>query len=305
MSDFTSNFWSVYVAGITLVGIIACLLLLWFSGKAKAMTANDNTTGHVWDGDLREMNNPLPRWWVWLFVITVVFSLLYLVLYPGLGSSGGKLGWSQQGQYEAEMAKGAKEVAPLYAKFAAMPPEEMAKDAQAMGIGERLYLNNCAQCHGSDGRGSKGFPNLADGDWLWGGAHDKIKETLVQGRMGNMPPMGAAVGTPDDVKNVAHYVLSLSNSPHDSLRASLGKTKFGACAACHGMDGKGNTAMGAPNLTDDVWLHGWGENAIVAIINNGKVNQMPAQADKLNEAQIHVLATYVWNLSAANKVAAQ
>ncbi len=305
MSDFTSNFWSVYVAAITLVGIIACLLLLWFSGKAKAMTANDNTTGHVWDGDLREMNNPLPRWWVWLFVITVVFSLLYLVLYPGLGSSTGKLGWSQQGQYEAEMAKGAKEVAPLYARFAAMTPEDMAKDAQAMGIGERLYLNNCAQCHGSDARGSKGFPNLADGDWLWGGAHDKIKETLVQGRMGNMPPMAAAVGTPDDVKNVAHYVLSLSNSPHDSLRASLGKTKFGACAACHGMDGKGNTAMGAPNLTDDIWLHGWGENAIVAIINNGKVNQMPAQADKLNEAQIHVLATYVWNLSAATKVAAR
>ncbi|RJQ47289.1 MAG: cytochrome-c oxidase, cbb3-type subunit III [Gaiellales bacterium] len=305
MSDFTSNFWSVYVAAITLIGIIACLLLLWFSGKAKAMTANDNTTGHVWDGDLREMNNPLPRWWVWLFIITVVFGLLYLVLYPGLGTSAGKLGWSQQGQYEAEMAKGEKEVAPLYAKFTAMSPEDMAKDAQAMGIGERLYLNNCSQCHGSDGRGSKGFPNLADNDWLWGGAHDKIKETLVQGRMGNMPPMAAAVGTPDDVKNVAHYVLSLSNSPHDSLRASLGKAKFGACAACHGMDGKGNTALGAPNLSDDIWLHGWGENAIVSIINNGKVNQMPAQADKLSEAQIHVLATYVWNLSGSTRVAAR
>lgn len=305
MSDFTSNFWSVYVAAITLIGILACLLLLWFSGKAKAMTANDNTTGHVWDGDLREMNNPLPRWWVWLFVITVVFGLLYLVLYPGLGSSAGKLGWSQQGQYEAEMAKGEKEVAPLYAKFTAMSPEDMAKDAQAMGIGERLYLNNCSQCHGSDGRGSKGFPNLADNDWLWGGTHDKIKETLVQGRMGNMPPMAAAVGTPDDVKNVAHYVLSLSNSPHDTLRASLGKAKFGSCAACHGMDGKGNTALGAPNLSDDIWLHGWGENAIVAIINNGKVNQMPAQADKLSEAQIHVLATYVWNLAGGTKVAAQ
>jgi cytochrome c oxidase cbb3-type subunit 3 len=305
MSDFTSNFWSVYVAAITLIGIIACLLLLWFSGKAKAMTANDNTTGHVWDGDLREMNNPLPRWWVWLFIITVVFSLLFLVLYPGLGNRAGKLGWSQQGQYEAEMAKGEKEVAPLYAKFTAMTPEDMAKDAQAMGVGERLYLNNCAQCHGSDGRGSKGFPNLADNDWLWGGTHDKIKETLVQGRMGNMPPMAAAVGTPDDVKNVAHYVLSLSNSPHDSLRASLGKAKFGACAACHGMDGKGNTALGAPNLSDDIWLHGWGENAIVSIINNGKVNQMPAQADKLSEAQIHVLATYVWNLSGSTRVAAR
>ena len=304
MSDFTSNFWSVFVAASTIIGIVACLLLLWFSGKAKAMTANDNTTGHVWDGDLREMNNPLPRWWVWLFVITVVFSLLYLFLYPGLGSSPGKLGWSQLGQYEAEMAKGEKEVAPLYAKFTAMSAQDMARDAQAMAIGERLFMNNCAQCHGSDARGSKGFPNLADGDWLWGGAPEQVQESIAKGRMGVMPPMAAAVGTPDDVKNVAHYVLSLSNSPHDSLRASLGKAKFGACAACHGMDGKGNTALGAPNLTDDTWLHGWGENAIIAIINSGKTNQMPAQEGKLSAAQIQVLATYVWSRS-GTKVAAQ
>jgi len=303
MSDFTSNFWSVFVTVITVVGIAACLLLLWFSGKTKAMTANDNTTGHVWDGDLREMNNPLPRWWVWLFVITCVFSAIYLVMYPGLGSSPGKLGWTSIGQHTAEMEKGEKEVAPLYAKFAGMSAEDMAKDPQAMGIGERLFMNNCAQCHGSDARGSKGFPNLADGDWLWGGTPDKIKETLVQGRMGNMPPMAAAVGTPDDVKNVAHYVLSLSGSPHDSLRASLGKSKFGACAACHGMDGKGNQALGAPNLTDDIWLHGYGENAIVAMINNGKVNQMPAQQGKLSEGQIHVLSAYVWGLSSGTKVA--
>ncbi|MBI3532888.1 MAG: cytochrome-c oxidase, cbb3-type subunit III [Curvibacter sp. PD_MW3] len=305
MSDFTSNFWSVYVTVITVVGIAACLLLLWFSGKAKAMTSNDNTTGHVWDGDLREMNNPLPRWWVWLFVITIVFSAVYLAMYPGLGTSAGKLGWTQQGQYEAEMSKGAKEVAPLYAKFAGMSPEDMSKDPQAMGIGERVFMNNCAQCHGSDARGSKGFPNLTDGDWLHGGTPDKIKETLTKGRIGNMPPMAAAVGTPDDVKNVAHYVLSLSGSPHDSLRASLGKAKFGACAACHGMDGKGNQALGAPNLTDDIWLHGYGENAIVAMINNGKVNQMPAQEGKLSESQIQVLTSYVWSLSNGAKVAAK
>jgi cytochrome c oxidase cbb3-type subunit 3 len=158
-------------------------------------------------------------------------------------------------------------------------------------------MNNCAQCHGSDARGSKGFPNLADADWLYGGTPDLIKTTLTQGRNGNMPPMAAAVGTPEDVRNVAHYVLSLSGSPHDSLRASLGKSKFGACAACHGMDGKGNHAVGAPNLTDDIWLHGWGENAIVNIVTNGKSNQMPAQANKLTEGQIHVLASYVWGLS--------
>jgi len=305
MSDFTSNFWSVFVTAVTVVGILACLLLLWLSGKTRAMTANDNTTGHVWDGDLREMNNPLPRWWVWLFVITCVFAAVYLAMYPGLGSNPGKLGWSSIGQHQAEMEKGEKEVAPLYAKFAGMTPEDMAKDPQAMGIGERVFMNNCAQCHGSDARGSKGFPNLTDGDWLHGGTPDKIKETLVKGRIGNMPPMAAAVGTPDDVKNVAHYVLSLSGSPHDSLRASLGKAKFGACAACHGMDGKGNQALGAPNLTDDIWLHGYGENAIIAMINNGKVNQMPAQEGKLSEGQIHVLTAYVWSLSNGTKVAAK
>ena len=297
MSDFTSNFWSVYVTVITVASILACLLLLWLSAKTKAMTASDNSTGHVWDGDLREMNNPLPRWWVWLFIITILFSGAYLAMYPGLGTYEGKLGWTQAGQHAAEMAKGNKEVEPLSARFNGMKPEDVAKDPQAMAIGDRLFMNNCAQCHGSDARGSKGFPNLADADWLYGGAPDVIKETLVKGRIGNMPPMAAAVGTPDDVKKVAHYVLTLTGSPNDSVRASSGQDKFGACAACHGPDGKGNPALGAPNLTDDVWLHGWGENAIVRMINEGKVNQMPAQAGKLTDAQIHVLASYVWGLS--------
>lgn len=297
MSDFTSNFWSIFVAGITIVSILACLLLLWFSGKAKAMTAHDNTTGHVWDGDLREMNNPLPRWWAWLFVLTIVFAFVYLALYPGLGTYSGKLGWTSTGQHQAEVDKGNAEVAPLYAKFASMTPENMAKDVQAMAIGERLYMNNCAQCHASDARGNKGFPNLTDGDWLHGGTPEKIKETLVKGRIGNMPPMAAALGSADDVKNVAQYVLSLSGSPHDSLQAALGKSKFGVCAACHGVDGKGNQALGAPNLTDDIWLHGYGANAIIAMINGGKVNQMPAQGEKLTVAEINVLTSYIWGLS--------
>jgi cytochrome c oxidase cbb3-type subunit III len=297
MSDFTSNFWAIYVSAITVVSILACALLLWFSGKAKAMTSSDNTTGHVWDGDLREMNNPLPRWWVWLFVITIVFAAAYLAMYPGLGNFAGKLGWTSIGQHEAEVAKGNAEVAPLYAKFTAMKPEDMSRDPQAKAVGERLFMNNCSQCHGSDARGSKGFPNLTDADWLHGGAIEKISETLTAGRIGNMPPMAAAVGTADDVKNVANYVLSLSNSPHDSVKAALGKSKFVVCAACHGMDGKGNQALGAPNLTDDVWLHGYGENAVIAMVNNGKINQMPAQAGKLTEAQIQVLSSYVWGLS--------
>ena len=297
MSDFTHGFWSFYVTAVTLVGIVACLVLLWFSGKAKAMTAHDNTTGHVWDGDLREMNNPLPRWWVWLFIITVVFSLVYLVLYPGLGTYPGRLGWTSLGQHATEMKKGEEEMAPLYARFATMATEDVAKDPQAMAIGERLFMNNCSQCHGSDARGSKGFPNLTDGDWLHGGAPEKIIETINNGRMGNMPALGAALGTADDVKNVAQYVLSLSGSPHDSLKAALGKSKFGGCAACHGNDGKGNLSVGAPNLTDDIWLHGYGEAAIIAMINNGKLNHMPGQVDKFSVPQIKVLASYVWGLS--------
>jgi len=297
MSDFTSNFWAMYVAGITGVSILACALLLWFSGKAKAMTAHDNTTGHVWDGDLREMNNPLPRWWVWLFVITIIFAVAYLAMYPGFGSSPGKLGWTSAGQHQAEVDKGNAETAPLYAKFTAMKIEDVSRDPQAQAIGERLFMNNCSQCHASDARGGNGFPNLTDADWLHGGSPEKIVETLAKGRIGQMPPMAAAVGTSDDVKNVANYVLSLSGGPHDSVRANLGKEKFAACAACHGADGKGNQALGAPNLTDDIWLHGYGEAAIMNMVNNGKINQMPAQANKLTPAQIHVLASYVWGLS--------
>jgi cytochrome c oxidase cbb3-type subunit 3 len=297
MSDFTHNFWSIYVAGLTLAGIIGCLLLLWLTARKKVDSTADNTTGHVWDEDLTEMNNPMPRWWMWLFVITIVFGLGYLAVYPGLGNFAGKFGWTVVKEYQEEMQKGEAEIAPVYARFASMSTEQLAGDAPAMAIGERLFMNNCAQCHGSDAHGSKGFPNLTDGDWLYGGTPETISETIHNGRVGVMPPMAAAVGASEDVRNVAHYVLSLSGSPNDSVRASLGKAKFVACAACHGMDGKGNQALGAPNLTDDIWLHGWGEAAISAMINNGKTNEMPAQAGKLTEPQIRVLTAYVWGKS--------
>jgi cytochrome c oxidase cbb3-type subunit 3 len=297
MSDFTSDFWHLYVGGLTLVSIIACLILLWISGTTKANTHADNTTGHVWDGDLAEMNNPLPRWWVYLFIITVLFALAYGALYPMFGKFQGVLGWSSQGQHTSEVAKVEAAIAPIYAKFNGMTPEQIAGDAQAMAIGERLFMNYCAQCHGSDARGAKGFPNLTDGDWLGGGDHATIKKTIAQGRIGVMPPMAAAVGSAEDVRNVANYVLSLSGSPHDSVRASQGKEKFAACAACHGMDGKGMAAVGAANLTDGTWLHGWGEEAIIRAVNNGFTNQMPGQSALLNEAQINVLASYVWGMS--------
>jgi len=296
MADFTSGFWSSYITIVTIVSIVACLLLLILNSKKPPKTA-DNTTGHVWDGDLREANNPLPRWWSGLFVITILFGFVYLWLYPGLGASAGSLKWSQAGQYDTEAKALADEMAPLYAKFQARPVPELIGDPQARAIGERLFLNNCAQCHGSDGRGAKGFPNLTDGDWLYGNAPEQIVETIAKGRNGVMPPMGAAIGGAAEVEQLAQYVLSLSGSATDPVKAQLGKERFATCAACHGPEGKGNQALGAPNLTDKVWLHGGGLQSVVAMINGGKNNMMPAWGGKLTEGQVHVLASYVLGLS--------
>lgn len=297
MSDFISNFWSSYVAVASLLSILGCVLLLWLTARKRVPSDADNTTGHVWDEDLREANNPLPLWWVGLFVLTIVFSLGYLAVFPGLGSFRGTNDWSSRAEYQQDVAKATQALAPVYTRYAPMPLEEVARDPQARAIGERLFMNNCAQCHGSDARGSKGFPNLTDADWLHGGTPDKIVESITKGRIGTMPPAAAMVGTPDDVKNVANYVLSLSGEPHDSLRAGLGKPKFAACAACHGIGGVGNPALGAPRLNDRIWLHGYGEAAIVQIINEGKHSAMPAQEGRLTEAQIKLLASYVWGMS--------
>lgn len=296
MSDFFSSGWSVFITISTVLGLLACLALLIIAARRKVM-AGDNSTGHVWDVDLRELNNPLPRWWMVLFVLTVVFSGVYLVLYPGLGSTQGTLGWTSTNEFEKDQDKARTAMAKVYAQFVTLPAEALAKDPRAMGIGERLFINHCAACHGSDARGSKGFPNLTDNDWLYGGTPEKIKETITQGRQGMMPPIAAAVGSAEDVRNVANYVLSLSGTVHNSVAAQGGRSKFVVCAACHGEDGKGNQAIGAPNLTDKVWLHGWGEDAIVAMVNNGKTNVMPAQGGRLSAEQIHVLAGYVWSLS--------
>lgn len=295
MSDFISSGWSWYVIAITVGGLVFCIWLLLAASKTAKMS-DDGTTGHVWDDDLREMNNPLPRWWLWLFIITVVFSALYLYLYPGLGSNQGSLKWSQEGQWAAEQEAAKAKLQPVFAKYVAMDADALAKDGEAMAMGQRLFINNCAQCHGSDGRGSKGFPNLADADWLWGGDMDAIKTSITNGREGVMPPMAAAVGSAEDQRNLAHYVLSLSGSAHNSIKAQLGREKFGACAACHGPQGKGNTALGAPNLTDKIWLHGWGEDAVMAMVSKGKHNVMPAQNRLLTPEQIHVLAAYVKQL---------
>lgn len=297
MSDFTGSFWTIFISVFTVLGMVGCLVLLYVSGKTTVLPTEDNTTGHVWDGDLKELNNPLPRWWMWLFILTTLFSFAYLLLYPGLGTFEGTLGWTSAKEHAQEMAQGNQEVAPLYASFKDKNVQELSNNKAATAIGERLFMNNCSQCHGSDARGNKGFPNLTDKDWLHGGEPEVIKETLLKGRIGMMPPMAAAVGGPEDVKNVANYVLSLSGSKHDAQRVAAGQAKFAVCAGCHGADAKGNTAIGAPNLTDKTWLHGAGEAAIINMVNVGVTNQMPAQASKLTPEQIQVLVAYVWGLS--------
>ena len=303
MSDFTSGFWNIYIVVLTLIGIVGCGVLLWSQSKHKVVlkpgtSAETATTGHLWDEDLTELNTPMPRWWMWLFYITIVFSLAYLVLYPGLGNYAGSLGWESTGAYQEELKQADADYGPLFAKYQQQDLKAVAADPQARAMGERLFLTYCAQCHGSDARGSKGFPSLADHDWLYGGEPDVIKTTILDGRNGVMPPMGAAVGSEKDVENVAQYVLSLSGSTSDPIKSVLGRNKFMAnCAACHGAEGKGNPMMGAPNLSDRIWLYGGSADTIMDTIRRGRSNSMPAFKDFLGEGKSHVLAAYVWSLS--------
>jgi len=295
MSQFTSGFWDVYIALISLVSIVACAVFLKMQSVRKVV--EPDTTGHTWDENLQEYNNPLPRWWAWLFYLTIVFSLGYLVLYPGLGSFQGTLGWSQLGQLEEETRAANAQFGPIYEKFASQPVETVARNAEARAIGQRLFLNHCAQCHASDAGGSRGFPNLTDKDWLWGGTPEAIMTSITEGRTGVMPPFGPVLGE-QGAKDVAHYVLSLSGSAYDAIRKARGEPIFkSTCAACHGADGKGNQQLGAPNLADKIWLHGSGEAAIIEQVTKGRQNQMPAHKEILSAAKIHLLTAYVYALS--------
>ena len=300
MSDFTSDFWGIYIALITVVSIAACAVLLYaYSTKRAAPGAQTDTTGHTWDEDLAEWNNPLPRWWMWLFYVTIVFALVYLALYPGLGSFAGAFAWSSQRQYVDEQKQAQAQYGPIFDRYLKQDVKTVAADPEARAIGQRLFLNYCAQCHGSDAGGGRGFPNLRDDVWLYGGDPDTIKASITDGRLGMMPPMGAAVGGEEDIKDVANYVRSLSGLPNDSQRAQRGRVKFAAiCAACHGADAKGNPQIHAPNLTDKDWLYGSSEATIIETITKGRSGQMPAHKGFLDEGKIHLLTAYVYGLSA-------
>ena len=295
MSDFVSDFWNLYVTVIVLGSILACVVLLIVQGKATFTPGK--TMGHVWDETLEEYNNPMPKWWSWMFIITVIFAFVYLALYPGLGNFKGMLGWTSAGQHTAEVKKMDDTVKPLFDKFMAMDLKAVAADKQAMEMGKRLYLTYCMQCHGADARGAKGFPNLTDSDWLYGGEPEQIKETISNGRMGVMPPHAQLGG--DTIKDLANFVRSLSGLPNDATRAAKGKEAFTAagCVGCHGPEGKGMHAVGAPNLTDKVWLYGSSEAVITETITNGRQNQMPAWKEFLGDAKVHLLSAYVLSLS--------
>lgn len=299
MSDFFSSGWSAYIALVSLVGIVWCVWLLFSQRKAKVVHTADGAvadTGHVWDGDLRELNNPLPRWWMWMFLLSCVFGLVYLVLFPGLGSFPGVLGYSTDGSLMKSMTSANEELKPVYAKYVTMDIEQVAADPKAREMGQRLFLNSCAQCHGSDAGGAKGFPNLTDGDWLYGGSPENIKTTIVNGRAGVMPPFPQLDSK--QIVDMANYVRSLSGLPSDDIKTARGAEVFKAnCAACHGPDGKGNIALGAPNLTDKTWLYGGSEATIIETVTKGRMAMMPAQDKVLSPEKIQLLTAYVWGLS--------
>ncbi|MBP7609156.1 MAG: cytochrome-c oxidase, cbb3-type subunit III [Steroidobacteraceae bacterium] len=293
--------WSLFVIILTIANILACFWLLRWTSKPR--TASEKIgggadTGHVWDKDLREYNNPLPKWWLWLFYITIAFGLLYLAFYPGLGNFAGLGGWTQAGQYEQERAAVEARAAVLLAPLAALPVAELANNEQAMSTAHNLFQQNCAQCHGSDGGGAAGFPNLRDAEWQWGSDADSVVATIAGGRVAAMPPWAAVIGEPG-VEDVVAYVQTLGGQQADATKATAGQAHFEAlCAACHGVDGKGNPLLGAPDLTDTTWLYGGDAATLKQTLMNGRNGQMPAWGDKLGEQRVKLLAAYVTKLAA-------
>lgn len=289
-----SNGMSWFVIILTVVNTIAAVwLLVWMRKRRGESTKTSDTTGHVWDNDLTEYNNPLPRWWLWLFVLSVVFAVVYAMLYPGLGNHPGTLGWSQVKQWEQMQAKQEAEAQRILVRFVDRAPSELSLDPSAVAIGRNLFANECAACHGSDGRGSTGFPNLTDADWLWGGSQELIQATITEGRMGIMAPWIDVLGE-SGVNDAAAYVMSLSGRKPPKGNPVAGEIHYKTyCVACHGDNGQGNHALGAPNLTDNVWLHAGSYATIRSVIENGRQNQMPAQGDRLGETRIRLLTAYV------------
>lgn len=297
---------SVFIIVFTAINIVACLWLMWWTAYTRVPPADSSDvssddgagkTGHVWDGDLEELNNPLPRWWLGLFIITVLFGAAYLVFYPGMGNFAGTSQWSSVGAYEQQMERQRENFETRLAALKDRSLRELAGNGDAMATARNLYSANCAGCHGSDARGAKGFPNLTDQEWLWGGDEQRLLESIAQGRQGIMPALGSVLGE-NGVNEVASYVVSLSGGKAPADWVSAGEMRYQTlCVACHGADAKGNPLLGAPNLRDNVWLHGGDFDTVRATISNGRDNQMPAHGDLLGDTKVKLLAAYVLSLS--------
>jgi cytochrome c oxidase cbb3-type subunit 3 len=289
-----STFWSVWIIALTAICIGGVCWILFANRKTRG-TGPGKTTGHNYDG-IEEYDNPLPAWWFYLFVITLIFGAGYVVAYPGLGAFKGVLGWSQQGEVEKQVRAATQDFNTQFGRYAQMPLADVASDAQALAIGQRLFLNNCAQCHGSDAQGNTGFPNLTDNDWLYGGAPEQIIATIGHGRRGAMPAWINVLGD-QGVAEVAAHVVTLNGRSSDATLAAAGAKKFAMfCAGCHGVDGKGNPAFGAPNLTDNTWLYGGSFAQIQQTIHDGRNAQMPAWNDIIGPDKVHLVAAYVYSL---------
>lgn len=295
-TTFTQGWVNGWIIIITLINLLGCLWLLWWTRKRpEDKIPQGEPLDHAFDG-IQELNNPLPHWWLNLFYITIVFALVYLTLYPGWGDAKGVLGWTSHGQWELEVEKANNRYDRVFAEFASVSVEELSNDPQAIKIGQRLFGNNCALCHGSDARGNKGYPNLTDNDWLYGGTPDQIVATITNGRNAMMPPGGGLPMSEQDVKDMAAYVLTLSGRK-GSGNADAAKPKFAVCSACHGPDAAGNHMMGGPNLADNIWLYGGSEKDIIETLTSGRYGKMPAFKDTLSAEKIHVLSAYVYSLS--------
>lgn len=299
-----STFWSIWVIVLTLANLALVTWILFANRRVAVSDQEDpenRTTGHVYDG-IEEYDNPLPRWWFLLFIATLVFTGVYLTIYPGLGNFKGLSGWTSVGQLENQQAEAREKFDETFGKYAEMSVGQLADNREALKMGARIFANNCAVCHGADGGGNYGFPNLTDNDWLHGGSPEKILETIRDGREGMMPPQGPVIGE-EGVRNAAEYVLALNGLEHDTAMAAKGQKIFGTvCKTCHGVDGKGNQAMGAPNLTDNIWLYGGSREQIRHTIRSGRSNEMPPQKNKLREDKIKLVAAYVYSLSRQEEV---
>jgi cytochrome c oxidase cbb3-type subunit 3 len=291
-----SEFWSAWVMLLIVVNLGITLFLYLWGPRVDIPTQPDGTSGHVWaHGVLREGVRPLPTWWIVMSGLLFVVGFIYLALYPGFGAFKGLLNWTSHGELARNETANRQLEMPLRDRVRGKSIESIATDPEAVRVGQVLFIDNCAACHGREGHGNRalGAPDLTDNDWLYGGDGKAILASIQDGRRGAMPPFAGTLSE-EDILNVANYVESLSGFPSDSLRTQLGKRLFSNCMPCHGADAKGNAAMGAPNLTDGVWLYGGNLSTVAETVRHGRNGVMPAWRGRLSDDDASLVAAWVY-----------